>query len=227
MPVHLEAGARVQSAWELLTGDLTDDIAMAKGLFASDVPDFSAVCNNNIQYAAVTQSQNSELEFEAAHRHKRHKPNGYRHHAQEESQASDDDTRVTYGLSKEAEVFALQGIRISLLNKLAEVCPQLCAVMKENKLYRSVLIGLGQDKDELKRTVELACLKQYQLDVNSMVSDGQATAIAGAALGNNENSPVDALGEVLGHYRYSASIPVETAPSTPELHSSSVPAHSS
>lgn len=217
MPAHLDARTRGQSAWDLLTGDLEDDLSLAKGLFAaSGLPDFAAECHD--ARTAVTSSEHSALDLDDGHMHKRRKPNGYHSRIHQESQASDSEQHLR-GMSKEAEVFALQGIRISLLNKLAEVCPQLCAVTKENKAHRSLLLGMGQNKDDLKRTVELACLKQYQRDAANSISHAEATAIAAATLANSENSPVDALDSVLERFRYAtADRPVETAPPRPSLH---------
>eukprot|EP00951_Prasinocladus_malaysianus_P047559 scaffold650969_cov45-Prasinocladus_malaysianus.AAC.1 len=67
-------------------------------------------------------------------------------------------------LSREAEVFALQAIHTALLKKLSEVGPLLTELLSENKMYKGVLVEMGQSKDELQRKLELQCMAHRQLN---------------------------------------------------------------
>jgi hypothetical protein len=122
----------------------------------------------------------------------------------DDGEDDEDDEDLHIGkLSKEAEVFALQAMHTSLLQKMAEVGRLLSGVMKENRVYKKVLRDhMGQNEDDVKRAVEIQVMRAMRNNEKQNIGDAEATIIAAAALGKNLNSPADALQDILKLYRY-------------------------
>ena len=119
-----------------------------------------------------------------------------------EQDDNDDDPHIGK-LSKEAEVFALQAIHTSLLQKMSEVGRVLAGVMKENRVYKKVLRDhMGQNEDDIRRVLDIQVTRAMRNQKPQNIGDAEATVIAAAALGKNLNSPADAMEDVLKLYRY-------------------------